>query len=190
MLVICPWLLGEVTYIPMWQNKRKDGGEWKGLWIWDCFEVSRTWKLFKPSRGKGLEEKQKELFLWSVLWTQLTLHWAYHHYGTTRTGGKLEQYLWLQPWSRWIFTEGSPIQVCQQKAEGSQSGSRTGPSNRTCLFCSLLHSHHPRLAGTQIFVGKCQVITIANIFWAHIRWLLMYLLEWKLRRELESCQQR
>lgn len=35
---------------------------------------------------------------------------------------------------------------------------------RALSLCSVLYSHHPRIVGTQIFVGKCQVVTRANMF--------------------------
>ena len=43
------------------------------------------------------------------------------------------------------------------------SGSCRTERARLCL-CSVLYSYHPRIVGTQIFVGKYQVVTIDDMF--------------------------
>lgn len=62
-----------------------------------------------------------------------------------------------------IIIEGNSSSFASKRhsAEGSGSCRRTGKAG-LCLFCLMLYSHHPRIGGTQICVGKCQAVTIDN----------------------------
>lgn len=89
-------------------------------------------------------------------------------------------------------TEGqaSKFDGKRHSAKGSWSNEGTGRQGFVC-FCSMLYSHHPRTAGTQILVGKYQEVTdifIVDTLWSPQERTSEVLLGVDTLQELESCQ--
>lgn len=117
---------------------------------------------FKPPRRKGSGEKWKKLFVWRVMWNMATSALSITPLRYCKDWWQNWSNRRWQPWPRcrhfhWELTSSNFVsRGILQKGAGAVIVRRAG----LCLFCSMLYSHHSRIAGTQMFMGKCQVVVI------------------------------